>query len=362
MKVAFPHMGLVWVGMRAMFEELNVDYVIPPLNSSHTLSLGMKYAPEGLCIPFKLTLGNFVEALELGADTLLQAGGAGICRLGRYARTQEGVLRDQGYDFQMITLGVSDRKFRGLMGLFKSVSGDASWSRIISAFRFGIAKFYALDEMERAVQRVRAIERVKGTATSVFRQGINAVDEAGSYKALKQAKAEYQEKLATIPIDPEAQPLLVGVTGEFYVVLEPFTNLDVEIELGKLGVEVHRSTFISKWTRFSFLNPFHQDENKAIHRAAMPYLSRDVGGDGWETVGEKVYHSSHYDGMVHLAPFTCLPEIVAQNIMPATREQLPVLTIICDEQTAKPGLITRLEAFTDLLRYRQGRKASAACR
>ncbi|GAJ18425.1 unnamed protein product, partial [marine sediment metagenome] len=86
-----------------------------------------------------------------------------------------------------------------------------------------------------------------------------------------------------------------------------------------------------------------------IHKAALPYLKRDIGGDGWESVGEKVLHSKEYDGLIHLAPFTCMPEIVAQNIMPSTKENLPVLTILCDEQITKTGMLTRLEAFVDLL-------------
>jgi len=82
-------------------------------------------------------------------------------------------------------------------------------------------------------------------------------------------------------------------------------------------------------------------------------LIRALDGDGWESVGEKVLHAKDYDGIVHLAPFTCMPEIVAQNIMPSTRENIPVLTIICDEQIAKPGMLTRLEAFVDLLEWRR---------
>ena len=73
-KLSFPHMGTVWVPMKALCQELGIDLVIPPQNTTRTLSLGVKHAPEGLCIPFKITLGNFLEALELGADTLLQAG------------------------------------------------------------------------------------------------------------------------------------------------------------------------------------------------------------------------------------------------------------------------------------------------
>ena len=146
----------------------------------------------------------------------------------------------------------------------------------------------------------------------------------------------------------------MGITGEFYVVLEPFSNLDVESELGKLGVEVRRTTFVSEWTKFSlFLNPLGISEKDRIHKAALPYLKRDIGGDGWESVGEKVLHAKEYDGIIHLAPFTCMPEIVAQNIMPKTKENIPVLTILCDEQLAKPGMLTRLEAFVDLLERRR---------
>jgi predicted nucleotide-binding protein (sugar kinase/HSP70/actin superfamily) len=79
------------------------------------------------------------------------------------------------------------------------------------------------------------------------------------------------------------------------------------------------------------------------------FCARDIGGDGWESVGEKVLHTNEYDGLVHLAPFTCMPEIIAQNIMPKTRENIPVLTILCDEQITKTGMLTRLEAFVDLL-------------
>jgi len=66
-----------------------------------------------------------------------------------------------------------------------------------------------------------------------------------------------------------------------------------------------------------------------------------------------VIHAKEYDGLVHLAPFTCMPEIIAQNIMPKTKEDIPVLTILCDEQLAKPGMLTRLEAFVDLLERRR---------
>ncbi len=353
MRIGIPHTGNICIPLKALMERLDIDYVIPPANSQRTMSLGVKYSPEGLCIPFKLTLGNMIEAAELGADTMLMARGSGICRLGYYARTQEQILRDLGYNIEMVHLGVSQHKLFGVLEMLKRLSNNAPWTKIISAFRFGLTKLNALDEIERVVQKVRAVELIKGTANRLYAKAVDAIDKADDYNTLKKVKIDYINELNQVE-RTQAQPLIVGITGEFYVVLEPFSNLDVESELGKLGVEVRRMTFLSEWTKFSlFLNPLGVNEKDRIHKAALPYLKRDVGGDGWESVGEKVLHAKEYDGIVHLAPFTCMPEIIAQNIMPSTKENIPVLTILCDEQLAKPGMLTRLEAFVDLLQRRR---------
>jgi hypothetical protein len=125
MRVGMPHAGNLYIPFKAMFQKLGIDYIIPPVNNQRTLSLGVKHSPEGLCIPFKLTLGNLIEAAELGADTLLMIGGFGICRLGYYAKVQQQILHDLGYDVEMVQLGVSERKFFGLLGMIKRLSNNA---------------------------------------------------------------------------------------------------------------------------------------------------------------------------------------------------------------------------------------------
>ena len=63
------------------------------------------------------------------------------------------------------------------------------------------------------------------------------------------------------------------------------------------------------------------------------------------------------DGLIHVSPFTCMPEIMSQNIFPKMREDinLPILSLIMDEQTGRAGYITRLEAFVDLMRRKKQR-------
>jgi predicted nucleotide-binding protein (sugar kinase/HSP70/actin superfamily) len=354
-------MGNVYIPFKALFQRLDIDFIIPPVNNQRTLSLGARHSPEGLCIPFKLTMGNLIEAAQLGADTLLMPSGYGICRLGYYAKIQEQVLHDLGYPTEIVKVGISEHKLAGLLRTIKRLSDNAPWLKIISAFRFGISKLNAMDRIERLVHKARPLELVKGTANQLFSKALKAIDQADDYQSLKRVQTEYIEQLNQIPRD-EARPLIVGIVGEFYVVLEPFSNFDIERELGKLGVEVRRTTFTSEWTKFTFfLNPLGINEKSRIHKAALPYLKRDIGGDGWESVGEKVLHAEEYDGLIQLAPFTCMPEIIAQNIMPKTRESIPVLTILCDEQITKTGVLTRLEAFVDLLqRKKQSKKQAKA--
>ena len=94
-------------------------------------------------------------------------------------------------------------------------------------------------------------------------------------------------------------------------------------------------------------------------RMAKPYLMRDIGGDALECVSDVVFADEKgKDGIIHISPFTCMPEIMSQNIFPTMREdhEIPILTLIMDEQTGKAGYITRLEAFVDLMRRKKRAK------
>ncbi len=367
MRVGTPHFGNVYIPVKAMAQRLGAgerDLIIPPPMTQRTLDLGVKYSPTEACLPYKLTLGSLIESCEMGADTLVQARGTGICRLGYYAKGQEQMLHDLGYNTHFLTIDVSHNKFASIFRLIKDISDNAPWTKIISAFFFGVSKLAALDKVERAVQKTRATELEIGMANRIYREAIEAIDEAGDRKTVKRETKEYMDKLDKVPKNSHTAPLKVGIVGEIYVVIEPFANMDIEMELGKLGVEVKRTITLSRWIKYSlFLNYLGVDEWRKVHKLAKPYLDHDVGGDGWESVGEKVlYAREGCDGVIHLAPFTCMPEIVAQNIMSSTREDIPVLAVICDEQLAKQGMLTRLEAFVDLLSFRRRRRDGTGVR
>ena len=67
-KVAFPHMGTISIAWSAGLRKIGVEPFVPPYTSKKTLSYGTKNSPEAICLPYKLILGNFIEAIDGGAD------------------------------------------------------------------------------------------------------------------------------------------------------------------------------------------------------------------------------------------------------------------------------------------------------
>ena len=83
-KVAFPHMGNIYIVWASALRRMGVEPYVPPYTNKKTLSLGTKNSPDSICLPYKLILGNFIEAIEGGADCVAMITSPGICRLGEY--------------------------------------------------------------------------------------------------------------------------------------------------------------------------------------------------------------------------------------------------------------------------------------
>ncbi|MCD5401731.1 CoA protein activase, partial [candidate division NPL-UPA2 bacterium] len=191
-------------------------------------------------------------------------------------------------------------------------------------------------------------------------QVIKMIDESENLSQLREVRGESRALFKKIERDGDRRPLRIAVTGEIYVVWEPFVNLNIETKLGEMGVEVVRCLWLSE----NILHRIHLDfwnwrsKSRAL-KAAEPYLGYDVGAECNVSVGNTITARRRgYDGLIHLMPFTCMPEIVAQSILPKVSRHydMPVLTFILDEHTGEAGMVTRLEAFVDLLVRRRERR------
>lgn len=363
MKVTFPHMGYMYISLKGMLEYLGIDVVVPPPCSKRTLTLGSKNSPEFACLPLKLNIGNLLEAKEQGADTIMMAGGCGPCRFGYYAYVEHEILKDLQVDYKLVVLEPPEKHIGELLSRIREITGRRPWLQVIKAIRFGYLKAKAADEIERMSYYIRPRELRAGAADRALQQAINEIDMAGDPAQLSKALNRSREIMAAVPVDHQRAVLKVAIIGEIYTLLESFANVNIERHLGKMGVEVDRSIMLSEWINDHLFMGLIRNVNSSerFKKLAPPYLNHFVGGHGEETVGGAVWYARQgYDGAIQILPFTCMPEIVAQSILPRVTEKtgMPIMTLIIDEHAGEAGIITRLEAFVDLL-YRKKEQKEA---
>ena len=360
-KVAFPHMGTIAVAWSVALRRFGVEPYIPPYTSKKTLSLGVKNAPEAVCLPYKLILGNFIESIEGGADYVAMLTSPGCCRLGVYGINIQNTLSDLGYQANYIELNLYDG-IKGLFKFFYDLLGRNDYFAAAGAIYMMIRMVFALDDLETLLAYYRAREINVGEAERHYNKCIEMYKKVNSIRELNKLKKVVKKEMAQTKIDKKREVLNVDITGEIYLVGDPFSNQYIERELGRMGVQTRRSLTVGSFLKDAIIPKMFRGKETHLQRAekmAKPYLNRDIGGDSLECVSDVAYADmKHKDGIIHISPFTCMPEIMSQNIFPAMREDhnIPILTLVMDEQSGRAGYITRLEAFVDLMR-RKKRKA-----
>jgi predicted nucleotide-binding protein (sugar kinase/HSP70/actin superfamily) len=356
-KVTFPHMGTLAIPMKSLLLNLGLQPVVPPPTSQSTIAIGTKLAPEFACLPLKVNLGNYVEAITHGAELILMAGGVGPCRFGYYAQVQREALRDAGFDVQLVTLEAPNADPGELFRQIKKFIPRHSPTSLFNAFHVFWKKARAIDVFDRVVNQIRAREESPGEATLVQNRFYNAINCAEGLKDIRNVLKTFIKELQSISHDPERQSLKIMLLGEIYMVLEPKINFRIEETLGQMGVEVKRSIYLSDWIE-EHLNIFPIAKKSRSHllQLAHPYLDSHVGGHGLESVAHGIEAGvNRMDGIIQLAPFTCMPEIIAMPILSTISNDfaIPVLHLIIDEHSGEAGIHTRLEAFIDLLKHRK---------
>ena len=356
MKITCPHMGNLYLAIEALLGDLGHDLIIPPPSSKKTLTLGTKYSTETICLPLKIGIGNFLEGIELGADTGLMVGGGGPCRLGYYAALQQEILQDLGKEIRFIVLDHPREDFTRfkaqVIPLVKAGGVRALARGLVLAWE----KIVAIEKLEHMAHYVRPRESKPKETTKALKGALQRLRRTNTVRGIRRLCRDELEHLRDL-IDPNVpQPLRVGIVGEIYTILEPFANLDLEERLGYLGVEVLRTVSLVQWLMDNLiLSSLRLYSNRRLLDYAKGYLHAAVGGHGLESVARTVALARQScDGIIHILPFTCMPEIVAQCILPnVSRDyRIPLLSLVVDEHTGETGFQTRLEAFTDLLRKR----------
>jgi predicted nucleotide-binding protein (sugar kinase/HSP70/actin superfamily) len=135
-------------------------------------------------------------------------------------------------------------------------------------------------------------------------------------------------------------PLRVALIGHPYNLFDMDINKDILTLIKNLGMEILTSDLLSE-----------EEINRQISD-----LSKEIyWSSGREIVGA-LFHflSGGVDGVVFLTSFKCgidalLQEFVRRRLKALDKATVPLLILSFDEHTGREGLVTRLEAFRDVI-------------
>lgn len=354
MRLTFPRLGDAHLLAKPFFQELGIELVVPQANTQESLARGAAISPEEMCLPFKLMMGNLLDAGALGADTVLMPATMGPCRLGEYAELLKTLLDAQGLTFDWILLDSPQAVgFPEVLKRFAKMVG-AGGKPFPFILRRGITLYGLNHRLESFLKRARALSGTerddhKGRIKQLVSACRGSLESAESLSELDLVLRSFEHQLDVVSSDPAKRPLRILVTGEIFSNIEPFANHHLEELLMDLEVSFEMPVTIGWWLDRTIVNPLRLFTEERKENPYMPYeiggYARDTVGAGWRSRGRG------FDGVIQLLPAGCMPEIVAKSVFSrmSRDEDLKVLSVIFDEMGGEAGYITRVEAFVDLL-------------
>jgi predicted nucleotide-binding protein (sugar kinase/HSP70/actin superfamily) len=349
-------MGYLTIPVRNMLTNLGVEVVEAPPITKKTVELGSLYSPEEVCLPYKINMGNFLESIEHGADTLATMCGSGKCRLGFYQAVQKIHLAEKR-EVNFYTIN-TNHIFSDLYRFLRTIAPHASSLMIIKNIIMAIKTLKALDAINEAKNFFGSRTTMPGKITDLCSNGLQQLANCRTFSEVNHIRDNVIDLIKAMSDHSQDQPAKIALIGEFYVLLEPYVNHNIEDMLIKQGIEVKKFIYSGNWVYSNTL--LHAcglyREEKAYLNQAKPYLNYHVGGDGLKSVGCALRCARDgYDGIIHIYPLGCMPEVVAQYALKniASDYNLPFLTIGFDEHSSDVGIVTRVEAFADCIKRKK---------
>lgn len=350
-KVNFPRFGSYNVAVQYIIKNgLGCDYIDAPPTTRKTLELGTKNSPDFVCTPFKYQLGGYIEAIEAGADTLIQVGG--LCRLGYYGELHEQILRDLGYDVKFVNMANADfNKPVTFYEEFKKLNPKLNLAKVTSACLIAVKMVEIIDKVEDFIRQNVGFEVVDGSFDKLHKEFLDDILDVADKKELNIIYKLYIKKFKRIEVDKPKKPLKVGFVGEYYTIMDPYSNHYMEKELAKKGIVIER------WMNVT--NTIFNAPVKEIKQSIKKYAKYDMGATAMFTIKKAIdYAKDGCDGIIHVKSFGCTPEIDAMPVLQRISEdfKIPIIYFSFDSQTSDVGINTRVEAFYDMIMMRKEQK------
>ena len=346
-KIALPRYGEYNCALKYIVEQgFEAQCILPPPLSRRTMDLGAAASPDLVCTPFKILLGSMIEALEAGADTIMMVPGA--CRLNYFGELQEQILRDLGYTFDFINLSLYyPGKKRDLYRALKVINPRGSLVKTGRAFWEAGQMIEYLDDTTSMYYQNCGFDP-SGQYPKIYRKFLSDLYAAKSLPEIREGYRTACHAFADVTLQKPADPVRIGIIGDYYTVMDPFSNLEIEQKLADMGVEVHRLMNITN----DMLRNNEKNKQTIVRKYSEYSMGASSTADIWQAQN---FAQRGFDGLVQVKCAGCMPETDIMPVLANLSQDygIPVLYLTYDSQSSDVGLLTRLEAFYDMVEMRK---------
>ena len=313
---------------RTFFEGLGAEVVFSPPTNREIMSAGARVVADLTCLPVKVYAGHVIW------------------------------LRDNGHvDFVFMPAiwniepgAFHCAKFKAIPDIMRAcvpncppildIEVNPQWRK-----RFAIDAFRKLGQ--RFTRSTRKIDQAW--------QHANAID-ADYGNLLVSEQLTYPEALARLypnewaaparPLD-ERNDLTIAVVGHPYCLYDDYVNHNLIAHLRDLGARVVTSEMVG-------LDDARRGIERTTHQVRWFYENWMSGAAGY------YLYRSDVDGLIAALAFACAPDSTMVETVKRRAHALnrSAMSLVLDEHGSATGMMTRLEAFVDMIR-RQKRRAPA---
>lgn len=137
--------------------------------------------------------------------------------------------------------------------------------------------------------------------------------------------------------------MTIALVGHGYNIYDSYISMDLIEKLRNMGVRIV--------TPDNLTGTIIEEKSDELPKKMFWTLGKRMIGSAFHYM-----RSDRIDGIIHVASFGCGPdsftgEIIERHLR--RRRNIPFLNLTIDEHTGEAGIITRLEAYVDMIRWRR---------
>lgn len=291
------------------FKTIGQEILISPPTTKKILKLGTEVAENEICMPVKVFYGH-VMYLKDKVDALF-------------------IPRIVSVEKKAFTCP----KFLGLPDMIKADDGLPPVISPTINYKLGRMQYYkTIYELGR---------QFTNNNLKIMQAYLNAL-KVQTRNTRISAKKE-KEFVELIKDKIKGKNLKIGIAGHPYNIHDEFISMHLVKRLKQKGVELITA----------------ESTNPANIKNGAKILDKDLF---WTYEKEVIGAASHWlqkklvDGIIYIIAFPCGPDSILQVILENISKKLgkvPLMSLVLDEHSGEAGLITRVEAFIDQLKYRK---------